>query len=129
MLRFFTKEFFDNVAQELNKDEKAREIFSALNSSLILYCEDLGVGFRLAVEKGVLSVSEEGKTVEAEFFFSAPYEEWCKVIKGEAKVPAEITAGRIKFKGSMPKMLLYIGKLTYVEKKVLEVIKKLEVSF
>jgi len=74
-------------------------------------------------------VREGSNEEDAEFRFSAPYTEWERIAKGKVKLSGEVISGRVRFRGSMPKMLLYLNKVIGLEKKLMRVINEMNIDF
>lgn len=129
MVRFFTKEFFDDFAEILSRDRDLAEITRGLNTSILFVCEDRSSAFKATVVDMKISVAEAGSEDEAEFKFLAPYPEWVKIAKGEARFQGEVIAGRIRFKGSMPKMLLYLNKVLKLERRLLDMVRRMNLEY
>jgi len=129
LVRFFTKEFFTDFAKVLSRDPDMAKVTEGLSTSILFICEDDGSAFKATVMNRKIDVSEAGSGGEAEFKFSAPYSEWVKVAKGEARFQGEVVAGRIRFKGSMPKMLLYLNKVIRLERKLLDLVKEMNLEY
>jgi len=129
LVRFFTKEFFDDFAEILSRDRDLVEITKGLNTSILFICEGRSSAFKATVSDMKISVAEAGSEGEAEFKFLAPYPEWVKIAKGEARFQGEVVAGRIRFKGSMPKMLLYLNKVLKLERRLLDMVRKMNLEY
>ncbi|MBM3897417.1 MAG: SCP2 sterol-binding domain-containing protein [Thaumarchaeota archaeon] len=100
-----------------------------MNTNLLLSCDELSGYYLIDVKEGRLAVKQTSSNQSAEFTFSAPYSEWEKIAKGQAKIPSEVISGRIKFKGSMPKMLLYLNKVLGLENKIMKAIGSMNLIF
>ncbi len=66
---------------------------------------------------------------KAEFRFIAPYERWEKIARGEAKMQGDVLSGRIRFRGSMTKMLLHVNRVIGLERKAVEIMKGMDILF
>ncbi|MDG6928683.1 MAG: SCP2 sterol-binding domain-containing protein [Nitrososphaerota archaeon] len=126
---FFTQDFFADYARLLNADPQMREVTKGISTTILLRCEDRGVGFRVTVDESVIGAEAAGEGSTAEFSFSAPYDEWVRIARGEAKFQGEVVSGRMKFGGSMPKMLLYLGKILRLERKMLATMQGMDLDF
>lgn len=129
MTLFWSKEFFEKTDELLNDDRDLCRVFSGMNTSIIAECSDRKESFLILVEDGKISSAKAGVDDKGEFRFSAPYDLWVKVAKGEEKVQSQVVRGKIKFRGSMPKMLLYLGKVVRMEKKILKIIGDMNLEF
>jgi putative sterol carrier protein len=128
-IRFFSPEFFKNMIDQLNADESLAKLTKGMNTSLLLSCNELSLFYLINITEGRLSVKQSSSDQVAEFAFSAPYTEWEKIARGQAKIPSEVVSGRIKFKGSMPKMLLYLNKVLGLESRIMKSINSMSLIF
>ncbi len=126
---FWSEDFFEKTDELLNNDEDLCRVFSGMNTSIIAECIDRKETFLILVDDGKISSEKAGAEDKGEFRFSAPYDLWVKVAKGEEKVQSQVVRGKIKFRGSMPKMLLYLGKVVRMEKKILKIIRGMNLEF
>ena len=128
-VRFFSLEFFNNMVDQLNADDSLAKVTKGMNTSLLLSCAELSAYYLIDVKEGRFSVRQAPANQPAEFAFSAPYGEWERIAKGQAKIPGEVVSGRIKFKGSMPKMLLFLNKVLGLESKIMKAINSMHLDF
>jgi len=128
-IRFFSLEFFDNMMDRLNTDDSLAKLTKGMNTNLLLSCAEISAFYIIDIKEGRLSVKQVSSNQVAEFAFSAPYTEWEKIAKGQAKIPSEVISGRIRFKGSMPKMLLYLNKVLGLESKIMKAINSMNLDF
>ncbi len=129
LTRFWSEEFFEKTDKLLNDDKELLKVFTGMNTTILAECSDREEVFHILVEDGRISSAKAGTGDKGEFRFSAPYDLWVKVAKGEEKVQSQVVKGKIKFRGSMPKMLLYLGKVVRMEKKILKIIKDMDLEF
>lgn len=128
-VKFFSLEFFQKMVEQLNLDESLSKLTKGMNTNLLLSCNELPSSYLIDVKEGKLSVKQVSNNQAAEFVFSAPYIEWEKIAKGQVKIAGEVVSGRIKFKGSMPKMLLYLNKVLGLESKIMKTINSMGLDF
>jgi|TARA_B100000315_G_scaffold33560_1_gene28249 putative sterol carrier protein len=129
LTRFWSEDFFEKTDKLLNDDKELLKVFTGMNTTIIAECSDKEEVFYIIVEDGRINSSKASVGDKGEFRFSAPYDLWVKVAKGEEKVQSQVVRGKIKFTGSMPKMLLYLGKVVRMEKKILKIIKDMDLEF
>ncbi len=67
--------------------------------------------------------------VAPEFVFSAPYDEWVKIIRDSLNIRGEVLRGKVKFRGSMPKMLLYLGRVSRIENELTQRMRSMAPEF
>ena len=129
MTHFWSEEFFQKTDKLLNGDKELYKVFTGMNTTIIAECNDRKETFHILVENGKISSAKAGAEDKGEFRFSAPYDLWVKIAKGEEKVQSQVVRGKIKFRGSMPKMLLYLGKVVRMEKKILKIMAEMDLEF
>ncbi len=118
-MKFWSGEFFSTVAASLNADPKVAESIRGIATTIMADCSDRSSAFRIGVDNGRIDVSESSQGETAEFVFSAPYDEWVRIIRDTLDIRGEVLKGRVKFKGSMPKMLLYLGRVSKMEREII----------
>jgi SCP-2 sterol transfer family len=117
-MRFWSPEFFGAAASSLNGSPVFSPLFRWLETKIIAECSDTGVSFLIGIKDGVVTTRLAAAGEPADFKFSAPYAEWVSVIRDGAKLQAEVVKGKVKFRGSMPKMLLLLGKVSRAEQEI-----------
>ena len=118
-MRFWSEEFFAAAAEAVNSDPRFPSLVTGISTSIIVDCSDKESAFRIQLELGKVSVRPARGDL-AEFTFSAPYEEWTRIIRDGLDIRGEVLKGRVKFRGSMPKMLLYLGRVSRMEKEIIQ---------
>ena len=129
LLRFFTLEFFTALLEKLSHDESLTKLTKGMNATLLLGCTDRDSAFVITVTDKHLDVSEVSINEKAEFRFTAAYDRWKMIARGEAKIQGDVLSGRIRFRGSMTRMLLYVNRIIGLEKKTIEIVKKMDIEF
>ena len=105
MVQYFSKEFFDELANALNTDAEWLKKSSGSNFKSIITITDHSKSFLLDVVGGKIAVSEVAPDVPADFKFDGPYDAWIILGKGEKDFQSLVMAGKVKFRGSMPKVM------------------------
>ncbi len=117
-MRFWSEEFFQAAADSLNADARFAPLVAGIATVITADCSDRASAFQIRVEGGKVDVHpSQGES--AEFTFSAPYDEWVRIIRDSLDIRGEVVKGRVKFKGSMPKMLLYLGRVSRMEREII----------
>ena len=129
MVRFWSKEFFEEASELLNRDQELERVFSGINTTIIAECSDRNSAFLITVKNGKISSSEARSDDKAEFRFTAPYDKWVKIAQGKDKVQSEVVKGTIKFRGLMPKMLLYLSRIVRMQNKILSIFTSISLEF
>lgn len=116
MAKYFTREFFDEVAGRLNADPGWGQKAAAVSAKIVLTVTDRGTSFLLDVRNGAISISEAPADVPADFKFEGPYDAWAQLGRGEKDLQSLVLGGKIRFCGSMPKIMALMGSLDRITK-------------
>lgn len=114
MVRYFSKEFFAEVANRLNADPEWAKKASVVTAKIVLTATDRSASFLLDIQGGKVFVSEVAADVPADFKFEGPYDAWVQLGKGEKDFQGLVLGGKIRFRGSMPKIMGLMGQLNRV---------------
>ncbi len=114
MVQYFSKAFFDEVASRLNSDPEWTKKASAVTAKIVLTSLDRGTSFLVAVEAGRVVVSQVTPDVPADFKFEGNYDAWVQLAKGERDFQGLVLGGKIRFSGSMPKIMALMGQLNRI---------------
>ncbi len=109
MVQYFSKEFFDALAGALNADAEWLKKTSTSTFKSIITITDRSNSFFLDVTNGKVVVTETAPDAPADFKFEGPYENWVILGKGEKDFQSLVMAGKLKFRGSMPKVMGLMG--------------------
>jgi len=126
---FWSKDFFEKAGQMLNSDKDLTKAFSGINTTILVECSDRQAAYVIGVADGKITSKEAKPDEKAEFRFSAPYDEWARILKDESKIQGEVVRGRVKFRGSMPKMLLYLSRVVKMEGKIMQMVKSMDLRY
>ena len=108
MVKFFTLEFFQKLAEELNSNPSFESSMADFQGSMILRVthRDLAVYFEINNGKiENLKEAEEGD--EAEYVLEGTYDTWVKIGKAELMAREAIMSGAIKLEGSFMTLVSY----------------------
>ena len=105
MVQYFSKEFFDTLASALNADAEWAKKTSTSAFKSIITITDKSKSFFLDVVNGKVAVTETAPEVPADFKFEGPYDAWIILGKGEKDFQSLVMMGKVKFRGSMPKVM------------------------
>ena len=114
MTLYFTREFFDEVVNRLNADPEWSKKAAAITARVVLTCVDRNASFLIDVANGRVSSSEVAADVPADFKFEGNYDAWTQLGKGEKDFQTLVMGGKIRFRGSMPKIMALMGVLTRI---------------
>jgi len=105
MVQYFSKEFFDALVNALNVDAEWTKKISNSAFKSIITITDRSHSYFLDVAGGKVSVAETAPDVPADFKFEGPYDSWVILGKGEKDFQSLVMMGKVKFRGSMPKVM------------------------
>ena len=111
MAEYFTKAFFDELASRVNADPEWTKKAGGITTKLVLTCVDRGRSYLLDVQAGKVTSSEVAADVPADFKFEGPYDAWAALGRGEKDFQSLVISGKIRFRGSMPKMMAMMGQM------------------
>ncbi len=114
MVQYFSRAFFDEVASRLNADAEWTKKASAVTAKIVLTSIDRGTSFLVTVDAGKVAVSEAAPDVPADFKFEGNYDAWVQLAKGERDFQGLVLGGKIRFRGSMPKIMALMGQLNRI---------------
>ncbi len=93
------------LAAALNVDAEWMKKASGSSFKSIITITDRTKSFLLDVASGKVAVSESAPDVPADFKFEGPYDSWTILGRGEKDFQSLVMAGKVKFRGSMPKVM------------------------
>ncbi len=128
-MRFWTREFFEAAADRVNDDQRVGSQIGGIATDIVAGSSDTGDGVFIHVEGGRIAVRPSTREDAPEFSFTAPYQEWVNIIRDSLDIRGEVLKGRVKFRGSMPKMLLYLGRVSRMEKEIIQKMRSLNPEY
>jgi putative sterol carrier protein len=114
LTQYFTTAFFTELAAKLNADPEWQKRAGGLNVKLVLTVTDRQMSHLLDVQGGKVTANEATADVPADFKFEGPYDAWVTLGKGEKDFQSLVMAGKLKFRGSMPKVMGMMGQLNRI---------------
>ncbi len=105
MVQYFSKEFFEALANALNVDAEWMKKASTSTFKTVITVTDRAQSHLLEVVNGKVTTSESAPDVPADFKFEGPYDSWMILGKGEKDFQSLVMSGKVKFRGSMPKVM------------------------
>jgi len=114
MTQYFSKAFFDEVANRLHADPEWEKKATPVNAKIVLTCFDRQASFLLDIQGGKVAVTEVPPDIPADFKFEGNYDAWTQLGKGEKDFQSLVMAGKIRFRGSMPKIMALMGQLNRI---------------
>lgn len=114
MVLYFSTAFFNELAAKLNEDPEWQKKATTMSVKLVLTVTDRGSSHMLDVQSGKVSASEVAADVPADFKFEGPYDAWVILGRGEKDFQSLVMSGKLKFRGSMPKVMGMMGQLNRI---------------
>src|SRR2546425_2370391 len=114
MVQYFTKSFFDEVASRLNADAEWAKKASAITAKIVLTCFDRNASFLLDIQGGKVAANQVSADAPADFKFEGPYDVWTQLGKGEKDFQSLLLGGKIRFRGSLPKIMALTSQLNRI---------------
>ncbi len=108
MVKFFTLEFFQKLAEELNSNPSFESSMADFQGSMILRVTDRNLAVYFEINNGKienLKEAEEGD--EAEYVLEGTYDTWVRIGKAELMAREAIMSGAIKLEGSFMTLVSY----------------------
>ena len=127
--KFWSEEFFQAASESLNKSPVFSPIFKGMRTTIVAESTDKGGCIMIQVRDNLVSVRPAAKDEPADFRFSAPYDEWVSIVKDDVQLRGEVVKGRVRFRGSMPMMLLMLGKVSKAEKEIVAQMRSLDPEY
>lgn len=116
-LQYATIGFFEALADALNEDEAFRQRASSLKTELLFVTDERPDGALLRIEGGKVKAQQVPKDSKAEFTFLASYPVWISNHRDGQPLEKLIMTGKVKFKGSIPKIMMLKSTLNIVDQK------------
>ena len=104
-MQYFSHEWFEELARRLNADPEWGKKAVSLTTRITLTVTDRGLCHQIEVAGGRVSTREAKPDEVADFKFEAPWEIWGKVAAGSTDFNTAVITGKMKFKGSLPKIM------------------------
>lgn len=121
MVKFFTLDYFKRLERKLNENAEFRDAIDDIETSLLNVCEDKDRSYLLELKNGEVTASEAASETDAEFKLIAPYDVWVESTKEGSDIQKLVLGNKMKIKGSMSKMVYYLGKLSQIQEAAAEV--------
>lgn len=111
-MQYFSLEFFEELARRLNADAEWRKKAATLTTKVTLSATDRSRSFLVDVANGAVTAKAVRPDDPADFKFEGPYEVWQRIAAGETDFTAAVMTGKMKFRGSLPKIMGIQPQLT-----------------
>lgn len=116
MAQFFSPEYFQELQKVLNNDAEFKAKTASVNTTILMVNRDTKKSFLLSVSKGQATVVEGNEETKADFTFIGDTATWVANHKGEAPMEKLVLTGKLKFKGSIPKIMGMKSQLNIIDR-------------
>ncbi|MFQ5908591.1 MAG: SCP2 sterol-binding domain-containing protein [Thermoplasmata archaeon] len=117
MAKFFTDSYFQDLADRLNKDGEWGKKAEGISTKIVATANDRDFSVLLDIQDGVVTASQVDADAPADFKFEADYDVWKASAQGEGDLTTLVMTGRMRFRGSMSKimgMMTPLNRLTEI---------------
>jgi putative sterol carrier protein len=104
-MQYFSPEFWEELARRLNGDADWKKKAATLTSKIVLTVTDKGMCNMIEIAAGAVACHAAKPEDPADFKFEAPWEIWGKIAAGTTDFNTAVITGKMKFKGSLPKIM------------------------
>jgi len=115
MVQFFSDAYFAELASRLQKDPEWMKGASKVTAKLMMTVTDRNEAHLLDVQAGNVSVHPAKPDDPADFKFEAPYNVWARMGKEKKDMNSLVIQGKIRFRGSLARLMSLQGVLVRVE--------------
>lgn len=113
---FFTPAYFEELAKTLNGDAEFKQKTATLNLSILMAAKDKDLSALLRLKNGEATVEPATRDTPADFKFIGEYAVWVSNHRGEAPLDKLVMTGKLKFIGSIPKIMGLRAQLLVIDK-------------
>ena len=114
-MRFFSDEYFAELAARLQTDPEWMRGAAKVTMKLMMTVTDRNEAHLLGVQAGNVSVQPAKPDDPADLKFEAPYEVWARLGKDRKDLNTLVLQGKIRFRGSLAKLMPLQGVLVRIE--------------
>ncbi|HUR68094.1 MAG TPA: SCP2 sterol-binding domain-containing protein [Candidatus Thermoplasmatota archaeon] len=112
----FSSGFFEELVKTLNNDPDFKTKTASVNASVLMVNKDLHTSHLLTISKGAATYNGPGtEETKADFVFIGDSATWIANHKGEIPMEKAVMTGKLKFKGSLPKIMGLRAQLTVID--------------
>ena len=117
MHRYLSQAYFEELASLLNADAEFQKKAGSLTTRLLFIVRDRGQAVLFAVDHGKVSVTMATPEAPADFVFTGDYATWVTNHRDGVTLEKLIMTGKVKMKGSIPRILGLKSQLGAVDQK------------
>ena len=112
----FSSAFFEELVKTLNNDADFKSKTANVNATVLMVNKDLHTSHLLTIAKGSATYAPGTEETKADFTFIGDSATWIANHKGEIAMEKATMTGKLKFKGSLPKIMSLRSQLTVIDK-------------
>jgi putative sterol carrier protein len=116
MPALFTDAFFDELVKRLNSDADFKQKAGSVAATVLMVNLDTKRSFLLKLDKGSAAWAPGSPESKADFTFLGTTDVWASNHKGEAPMEKLVMTGKLKFKGSIPKIMGLRSQLSVIDR-------------
>lgn len=116
MPALFTGDFFDELVKRLNNDADFKQKTATLKASVLMVNTDTKTSFLMTIMQGNATWAAGTQETKADFTFLGDAAIWAANHKGEASMEKLVMTGKLKYKGSIPKIMGLRAQLGVIDK-------------
>lgn len=120
-MMYFSTDFFAELARRLNEDAEWKKEAATLTTRITLTVTDRNEAHQLEIATGTVTPRAVKAEDPADFKFEGPWDVWRKIASGETDFNTAVITGKMKFRGSLPKIMgiqPQMSRLTQVAKEI-----------
>ena len=112
----FSSAFFEELAKTLNNDAEFKSKTANVTATVLMVNRDKHTSHLLTINKGTATYNGPGsEETKADFTFIGDEATWIANHKGEIAMEKAVMTGKLKFKGSLPKIMGLRSQLTVID--------------
>lgn len=116
MPALFTDAFFDELVKRLNDDADFKTKAGSVAATVLMVNTDTKTSYLMTLNKGHASWAPGTPETKADFTFLGDAATWAANHKGEAPMEKLVMTGKLKFKGSIPKIMSLRAQLSVIDR-------------
>ena len=116
MPQMFTDAFFEELVKRLNNDADFKSKTANLKTTVLMVNTDTKHSFLMNIQQGHATWAPGSIDTKADFTFLGDAATWMSNHKGEAPMEKLVMTGKLKFKGSIPKIMGLRAQLGVIDK-------------
>lgn len=111
----FSSAFFEELVKTLNNDPEFKSKTASVNATVLMVNKDTHTSHLVTITKGVATYAPGTEETKADFTFIGDSATWIANHKGEIPMEKAVMTGKLKFKGSLPKIMGMRAQLTVID--------------